>query len=95
VAHEYTVDDPSVHAAIKIVLHKNDSNPKFLSQRARMDKRKPRAPDIHNRELDQRFDNVQSALLNIERGFSDGFAQSRMRVGGAADIFGAAAEFDH
>src|SRR5262245_56574615 len=38
---------------------------------------------------------VQSALLDIERGFSDCFAQGRVRMSGAADVFGAAAEFDH
>jgi hypothetical protein len=38
---------------------------------------------------------VQSALLDVERGFSDGFAQGGVRMSGAANIFGAAAEFDH
>ena len=60
----------------------------------------------HNRELISAFaaanaattspiDDVQRALLHIERGFPHGFAQSGVRMSGAADVFGAAAEFDH
>ena len=40
------------------------------------------------------IDDVQSALLNIERGLPDGFAQGGMRMGGAADIFGAATKLN-
>src|SRR5215470_5267162 len=38
---------------------------------------------------------VQGALFDIERGFSDCFAQRGVGMGGATDVFGAAAEFDH
>src|SRR6266480_5394297 len=38
---------------------------------------------------------MQRALLHVERRFSDCFAQGGMRMGGAADILGAAAEFNH
>src|SRR5436309_9749885 len=38
---------------------------------------------------------VKRAFLDVERGFSDGFAQRGMRMTGTTDIFGAAAEFDH
>src|SRR5439155_9748055 len=31
--------------------------------------------------------NVESALLHVERGFFDCFAQGRMRMTGAADVF--------
>jgi hypothetical protein len=37
----------------------------------------------------------ERALLDVERCFPDCFAQSRVRVTGAAEIFGAAAEFDY
>ena len=40
-------------------------------------------------------DDVQRPFLDIKCGFSDGFAQSGVRMSGAADIFGASAEFDH
>jgi hypothetical protein len=40
-------------------------------------------------------DDVESALFHVQRGFSDCFAQGGMRVGGATDIFGAAAEFNY
>jgi hypothetical protein len=48
-----------------------------------------------NAAITSPIDDVQRALLDIERGFSDGFAQGGVRMSGAADIFGAAAEFDH
>ena len=38
---------------------------------------------------------VQRPFFDIERGFSDGFAQGGVRMSRAADVFGAAAEFDH
>ena len=38
---------------------------------------------------------VQRPLFDIERGFSDSFAQGGMRMSGAANVFGAAAEFNH
>jgi hypothetical protein len=41
------------------------------------------------------IDDMQRTFFDIERGFSDCFAQGGMRVRGAADVFGAAAEFNY
>jgi hypothetical protein len=38
---------------------------------------------------------MQSALLDRKRGFFDRFAEGRMRVTSAAEIFGAPAKFDY
>src|SRR5207249_4844745 len=38
---------------------------------------------------------VQRAFFDIERGFPDSFAQGRMRMSGASDVFGAAGEFNY
>ena len=39
-------------------------------------------------------DDVQRAFFDVERGFSHGFAQRWVRMAGAADVFGAPAEFN-
>jgi hypothetical protein len=41
------------------------------------------------------IDDVHGALLHVERGFANCFAQGRVRMTRAADVFGAAAEFNY
>ena len=47
------------------------------------------------RQRDLPVNDVQCPLVDIERGFFDGFAQGGVGMSGAPDVFGAAAEFDH
>ena len=41
------------------------------------------------------IENVERAFLHVHRRFFHGFAQSRMRMTGAGEIFRAAAKFNH
>ena len=53
------------------------------------------SPGLCERRYKLAIDDVQRPLFDIERGLSDSFAQGGVRMSGAADIFGASAEFDH